>query len=198
MAWEWVGDAATGVVAVAGIAATYWSGKRQQDTALKVARLNIDAQLASEREERHQRRIENAYDKLLVRLSEVRQWALSVYPLMTSTPEEFTMPEMPAPGAGAQHEAAVTAIWSPRVQQLVSQFDAHLRDIIRAGWAITEARRTESTGRESGIDSRREHLELQRLKQALYATDAVVRQQIAAELRGEHDGHAELVPEDGL
>jgi hypothetical protein len=103
------------------------------------------------------------------------------------------MPPMPA-AADAQFEAAVTAVWSTRVQQLVGRFEDVLRDIIKTGLTISDARKTKATGRETSIDTAREYRELQRLKQALFETENIIPQQIAAESPGEHDGHAEVDP----
>jgi hypothetical protein len=65
MAWEWVapvaGSVATVVIGVTGIVTTYRAGNRQQDTALMVGRQQVDAQVAVSREERQQRRLEEAY-----------------------------------------------------------------------------------------------------------------------------------------
>jgi hypothetical protein len=118
MAWEWVAPAGTALVGVAGIAGTYWATRRQADAALTssresnenalaVARRQDEAHLAALREERLQRRLEMAYQELLVRLSQTWQWVLSVYPMMTSGPEQYTMPPISIPGDHHRVEAVV-------------------------------------------------------------------------------------------
>ena len=76
MAWEWVQPVATStgtaIVGVAGIVATLKAGNRQAKVAIDVARQQGDAQVATAREERQQRRLEASYMELLTALSESR------------------------------------------------------------------------------------------------------------------------------
>lgn len=111
MTWDWVG---TLVVGVAGIIATYMAGARQQKTALAVVRQQIDAQVAVAREERQQKRLEEAYLELLSALRLVHYWVFTVYPPMTNKPEGYTMQPLPELPDSAQKEALWTAYWSPR------------------------------------------------------------------------------------
>ena len=62
MTWEWL---ASSVVALAGIAAGVLAAYRQQQTSLAVVREQTDVQVAVAREERQQRRIEEAYLDML-------------------------------------------------------------------------------------------------------------------------------------
>jgi hypothetical protein len=75
-----VGLVVTLLLGLGGIAGTLIAGFRQTDTAIRVAKLSIDGQLAGAREERQQRRLEAAYTELLIRLTVVRNWANAVYP----------------------------------------------------------------------------------------------------------------------
>jgi hypothetical protein len=74
MAWEWVTPVAAGTVTViatvTGIVATYKSGNRQQQTALAVVQQQADSQVSIAREERQQRRLEEAYLGMLAALNE--------------------------------------------------------------------------------------------------------------------------------
>ena len=93
MAWEWVvpvAGAVTGVaVGLAGIIATYKAGNRQQATALAVVRQQADAQVAVAREERQQRRLEEAYLEMLAALTTIYYWVPTVYPMLTDKPENL-------------------------------------------------------------------------------------------------------------
>jgi len=197
MAWEWVAPTASAaaavVVGVAGIVATYKAGNRQQDVALTVARQQGDAQVAVAREERQQRRLETAYLELLVAITKVRYWVFTVYPLLTYTPDQYTMPPLPELPDSDQKEALWTAYWSPRVKQLIEQWDKAVRHLQSAGFGIAAARETEGSGQPSGIDVHTLHLELPDRKQKVIEMDDRIREQVRLELLGQHDGHPEEV-----
>src|SRR5689334_17694068 len=113
MAWEWVAPTASAtaaiVVGVTGIVATYRAGSRQQATALAVTGQQVDAQVAVAREARQQRRLEEAYLELLAVVTTIRYWVFTVYPEITQTPEQYTMPPIPQPPDVARKEALWTS-----------------------------------------------------------------------------------------
>jgi hypothetical protein len=74
MSWDWVAPTGTAVVGLAGITATYLSGKRQVSSARELANDQVTAAATARREERNQRRIEAAYPALLDVLSEGADW----------------------------------------------------------------------------------------------------------------------------
>jgi hypothetical protein len=55
---------------VTGIVATYRAGRRQQVTALEVARMQVESHERMVREERHQQRLEKVYESLLTALND--------------------------------------------------------------------------------------------------------------------------------
>ena len=114
MAWEWVAPTAGAVAAITiglgGIIATYKSGNRQSDTALAVACQQADTQVAVTREERQQRRLEEAYLELLTAITKIHYWVFTVYPVMTRTTEEYTMPSLPELPDPERKEALWTAL----------------------------------------------------------------------------------------
>jgi len=195
MAWEWVtpvaGGATTAIAAVAGIVATYMSGNRQQQTALTVAQQQTDSQVAVAREERQQRRLEEAYLGMLAAVTSIYYWTQTVYPLMTNTPEQFTMPPLPELPDNEEKEALWTAYWSPRVEQLMDKWRTAVRALQHAGLVIGMARSFEESGRESRLNSSDWLAKLPELKQAIFDADKRIRDQVRAELRGQHDGHLE-------
>jgi hypothetical protein len=65
-----IGAASAAVVGVTGIVATYRAGRRQQVTALEVARMQVESHERIVREERHQQRLEKVYDSLLTALND--------------------------------------------------------------------------------------------------------------------------------
>ena len=119
MSWEWVAPVAaasgTAIVGVTGILVTARSGQRQQTTALEVAQQQADAQVAVAREERLQRRLEAAYLELLTAITEFRYWAFTVYPMITSKADDYTMPPLPAlPDANSKRSAMDSLLVAPR------------------------------------------------------------------------------------
>jgi hypothetical protein len=78
MALEWVAPVAalvaTVAVGVTGIVATYKAGARQQHTALAITQQQADSQAAIAREERQQRRLEEAYLGMLAGLTGIYYW----------------------------------------------------------------------------------------------------------------------------
>jgi hypothetical protein len=195
MAWEWVTPVVAGVVTaiatVAGIVATYKSGNRQQQTALAVAQQQADSQVAVAREERQQRRLEEAYLGMLAALTSIYYWTQTVYPLMTNTAEQFTMPPLPELPDSGKKEALWTAYWSPRVEQLMSEWQTAVRALQHAGLVVGMARSVEESGRESRLDSGDWLSKLPDLKQAIFDADKRIRDQVRSELIGQHDGHVE-------
>jgi hypothetical protein len=200
VAWEWVAPVAgavTGVaVGLAGIIATYKAGNRQQATALAVVRQQSDAQVAVAREERQQRRLEEAYLEMLAALTGIHYWLFTVYPMITQTPEQFTMPPLPELTDSARKEALWTAYWSARVEQLMKDWEAAVRKLQGTGIHIAIGLSAEQKGRESGIDVPALLLELEEQKREVIDADKRVREQVRLELLGHHDGHAEVVAAD--
>jgi hypothetical protein len=200
MAWEWVapvaGSAATAIVGVAGIVATYWAGGRQQETALAVARQQANLQVAVAREERQQRRLEEAYLELLSAVAMIHYWVFTVYPIITHKPEDYTMPPVPEMPDYGQKEAMWTAYWSPRVEQLVKEWEAAVRELQNAGIALNIAHSTGKKGQESGIDQPALLKELPDRKNKVFEADKRIREQIRLELLGKNDGHAGQVTAD--
>lgn len=193
MAWEWVQPVATSVATlgagVAGIVATYKAGARQQETALTVARQQAEAQLSTAHEERHQRRLELAYTELLMTLSHVYDWVLKVYPMMTQTAEEYTMPLMPELPDRIKAEAIMTAYWSAEVEQLLDDWREAVIKVRDAGIGIGLARTTEEHGQESGIDQWDLVRDLPRRKESVWLADQRVRKQVRFELLARSDSN---------
>lgn len=199
MAWEWVapvtGSVATVAVGVAGIVATYKAGSRQQETALLVAQQQADAQVAVAREERQQRRLEEAYLEMLAALRLVHYWVFTVYPVITSG-DKFTMPPLPELEDHKRKEALWSAYWSPKVERLMGEWETAVRELQQLGATIGIARSTEASGQQTGIDLTAAFLELPGRKQKVIEADRQVREQVRLELRGESDGHTEKMSND--
>lgn len=189
MAWDWVAPTGGAIVGVVGVIATYKAGNRQQATALASVDKQVEGQLRGQREERRQRRLEMAYGELLTMLSETYQWARSVFPVFTSSPEEYRLPPMPDSAEPARREAIVTLAWSPRVQQLMDPW----RDAISAVYGLGVAIQTEleSDKRGGGFDSGEARKELPKRVHDVWLADQVIREQVWRELNGDHDGSAE-------
>ena len=140
VAFDWANALTTAVPSIVlglgGFVATYKTGNRQQDTALEVTRQQADAQVAVAREERQQKRLEGAYAELLTALTVMTYWVPTVYPPMTSTPEQFTMPPMPELPDSAKKETLWTAYWSPRVKQLMKDWETCVRKVQHSAMLI--------------------------------------------------------------
>jgi hypothetical protein len=191
MASDVLSAVATAVVSALGIGFTYKAGERQTETALRVSREQNEATLAAQREERLQRRLEMAYQELLQHLMRTWDWVRSVYPMFTRTPEEYTMPPLPAEDDPIRAEALFSSMWSPRVQQLVKarvrSLDSVYEIAVRLGMLKQYPEIREP-------DEEIPELRLRAAKEAVWKADSAIREQIWRELRGGHDGTAE--PED--
>jgi hypothetical protein len=112
---------------------------------------------------------------------------------MTNTVEQFTMPPLPELQDNERKEALWTAYWSPRVEQLMSEWQAAVRELQHAGLVIGMARSFEESGRESRLNSSDWLSKLPEMKQAIFDVDKRIRNQVRSELLGQHDGHTETV-----
>jgi hypothetical protein len=191
MASDWVAPVSTSAVGIVGIIFTYRNGRRQQETALAVAQQQADAQVAVAREERQQRRLETAYMELLQVLSHTYEWVKAVYPMLTATREEYTMPPMPELPGGLKADALITAYWSPRIQQLMTEWDEAVVEVFNLGAALGIALRSEHRGDESGRDSTEYAEKLPAAREAVWKAGERIREQVRLELLGQHDGQAE-------
>ena len=195
----------TGVVGVAGIAGTIVAARITGKTQMAVVRQQESAQVAIAREERQQRRFEDAYTEMLAAVTRIRYWVYTVYPPLTRTAEEFTMPPVPELPDAAKSEALWTVYWSPRVEQLMGEWEQSVRKLQVTGMVIGMGRAADASAqanlhiaasRESRIDVAAKLIELEGLKQAVLDADKRVREQVRAELLGRDDGHAIEVSPD--
>jgi hypothetical protein len=106
------------------------------------------------------------------------------------------MPPRPALPDPAKKEALWTAYWSPRVEQLMEDWQAAVRCLESAGFGMAAVQETKETGQPSGIDVHALLLEIPERKQRVLDADKRIREQIRLELLGQHDGHAEEVAAD--
>ncbi|XRQ07371.1 hypothetical protein ACN3XK_64520 [Actinomadura welshii] len=193
MAWEWVSPVATStgtlVVGIAGIVATYKAGNRQQETALSVAKQQAEAQASAAREERQQRRLEEAYTDLLITLSHVDDWLHRVYPLITENKEQYTMPSMPEIPNRIEREAVLTAYWSPQIQRLHTDWRQAVAELRHTGMDIEYIQKQEELGRESGLNKAEILKSLPKQKEAVREADQAIRSQVRLELMGQSDGN---------
>jgi hypothetical protein len=102
------------------------------------------------------------------------------------------MPPIPELPDAAKSEALWTVYWSPRVEQLMEEWQQSIRKIQLAGMVIGMGRATEAKGQQSQIDVAAKLMELEVLKQAVLEADRRVREQVRAELLGRHDGQASM------
>jgi hypothetical protein len=167
-------------------------GQPPAGTALAVARQSTNAQVGIAREERQQRRLEAAYQELLVFLSHRYAWVLTVYPLW-SAEGGYTMPPMPELPDKAKSEALLTAYWSPRVQQLMGPWQAALSAVHDAGMVISMEKAAEDRGQESSLagQAAEARKNLDGFRSDVWDADVRIREQVRLELLGHHDGSAE-------
>jgi hypothetical protein len=121
VAVEWAGPVATGVVGLGGIAATYFSGRRQISSIRQVALDQAAASLAAQREERHQRRIETAYPVLLDVLAEGAEWIWRTDAFMTGDTTDDRPPDQPERVKNLAQHGSLTSVWSPEVARLTRE-----------------------------------------------------------------------------
>jgi hypothetical protein len=190
MSWSWI---AAPIVGVVGVVTTYLAGWRQQKTTLTIATGQLEATAQAAREDRRQRRIEAAYTDMLTAMRRVYYWVFTVYPPMTQTEEEYTMPPIPELADPAASEALWSTYWSPRVEQLMDDWELAVRKLQLAGWTVGLARRPGPRGPGS-IDEVKVVSELPDRKQGVVDAYKAVRAQVNLELRGDSDGAAVDVP----
>lgn len=122
MAWEWVAPTSTAALGLAGIAATYWSGRGQTETARAVAERQAQATLHLQREERQQRRIEAAYPVLLDAVAEASVWIWRVDRFVLGEFDHGRPPQMPPAAERLEMQGSLSAVWSPRVAAMVREW----------------------------------------------------------------------------
>lgn len=139
MPWEWVAPVATAtsgaIVGVAGIIATFKSGRRQTQTALDVAHRQMETALRVAREERNQRRLDEAYPPLLDVLVEGEQWLAAVRDFAWGPwvgEPQLEPPEPPESVVGLRTHSKISSVWSPQVAALVRVWG---RGVDRVDWA---------------------------------------------------------------
>ena len=135
MAWEWVAPVGTSVVGIAGIAAAYFSGRRQTRTEREVAADQAAATLRAMREERQQRRIEAAYPMLLDVVAEGSAWLWRVDTFALGGTDDLRPPAQPEAVASLVQRGSLTSVWSPHVAQLAREWT------VAVGSAWSAARR---------------------------------------------------------
>jgi hypothetical protein len=111
MAWDWVGTVVTGVVALAGIYSTSRAGRRQSDTTLQLAR-----------EERTQRRLENAYTQLQRTVDLFSVWAEATLPMIHGA--DYDPFPAPPDDVTSKDASALQVYWSKSVRALVADWTA--------------------------------------------------------------------------
>jgi hypothetical protein len=170
----WVPSAVTGVVALAGILATWRTGQQARTHDVRLAR-----------EERRQDRLANAYVELLTMAERVGQWASMVRPFIDTTPPQ-PVPPLPDLMEQARAEALIQAYGSPAVQELAASWRDAVRAIIRADrtLGIAAGAREAKEPIDSGDTWRKLDMEL---RPAERASRMNLAGQVNAELRGESD-----------
>jgi hypothetical protein len=132
MAWEWWGPTCTAAVGVVGIVAATYQGSRQSRTTVQVAKQQVDGQVQIAQEERRQRRIETAYEKLQAVLIELDDYTEAV---IGETMEGNPPDDADAPDAFTHRLAGggtLALYWSPRVRQLVDHAQHEIRELNKA------------------------------------------------------------------
>jgi N-dimethylarginine dimethylaminohydrolase len=124
-------------------------------------------------------------------LTSIYYWIPTIFPMMTQTPEQFTMPPLPQMEDSHRKEALWTAYWSPRVEQLMKQWQHTVWQLQKQGMRIDVARAMENRGQRPSTDSATLILDLPGFKDEVFQADKLVREQVRLELLGKHDGHAE-------
>lgn len=181
MAWEWVAPVATSVVALGGIASAYFSNRENQKANRTMSEMQISADFEKLTEERRQRRLEEAYIHLVTTLAERTPWVDKVYPMLTNTPEEYTMPPLEEPEDFIKREAYITAYWSPDVQDLVQEWNKCLREVRNAGFDIQSFK---EDGKDSGISGVEARKRLDEAKGKVRDADRKIRERVRDELMG--------------
>lgn len=147
MAWEWVGPTVvTGVVALAGMALTWRSGQKSQETAERLHKQQLDHELRKVAEERTQNRLGDTYVELLTMAEEVGQWASTVRPIMDTNPPQ-PVPPLPDLRQQARVGALVGAFGSDRIRDLMDEWMTVVKKMISTHELIDVEASDRQTGR---------------------------------------------------
>jgi hypothetical protein len=147
MAWEWVAPVGTATVGLAGIAATYLSGRRQVSAARDVAHDQAEAALRSQREERQQRRIEGAYTVLLEVVGEGLAWLDLAYGVDVdfSSKEKGKLPKLPERISNIHLNGSLNAVCSPAIRDMTLRWRGIMVSVRETGNLLIELRNGSST-----------------------------------------------------
>jgi hypothetical protein len=120
-------DWATLPAAGIGLVSTTYLGIRQSRTTIQVAEQQINAQVQVAQEERRQRRIEAAYEKLQAVVIELDDYlqAVTSETMKGVDPRDADLREVLTPRLSGQR--ALALYWSPRVRQLVGKAQDEMR-----------------------------------------------------------------------
>src|SRR4051794_38175271 len=156
----------TGLVGIAGIAATYFGGRQQANVTLRIAR-----------EERLQRRLEGSYIALQRAIDRYAGWAASVVPIIAAIGQDEYPP--PPTGDDIATASAMQAYWSPDVRAAVERWTAKRNELAQQ---VSIARVLDNERTPDWLNARnRAHS----LKQELREAENDVLAQMTRDLHGE-------------
>jgi hypothetical protein len=141
--WEWVSPTAGGLVGLAGVAATYFTGRGSSKQALQVARDNAAHVERMALHSRSQDRLTEAYLTMLELVAEQARWAGRSR--RVGTPDEPAPEIGPIPGEQRQHRvwALLAAYGSEVVRTRFEEFEDAVRVIHFADDVIADTEQPE-------------------------------------------------------
>ncbi|MFV8233070.1 hypothetical protein [Mycolicibacterium fortuitum] len=145
MAWEWVAPVATASAGIAGILATWLTGKQAREDAKQISRDTLEHQRLLAKEERQQKRLESAYVKLLEMAEQTGLWATKVFPVTDTDPPQ-PVPPLPSLELQAHIRALINAFGSEAVASSMMNW----LTVVRIMVSITDEIGLESVDFESG------------------------------------------------
>ena len=192
--WAWASYAGTVVLGLAGMTITYVTGRRQASNARQIAKDQADVALRTQREERHQRRIEVAYPEMLNVLAEGEEWLDRVGVFLKALVPEPTdvgpvdkMPPRPEALRLGRTRGEIAAVWSPMVEHLFHIWVSNLT----SAWQTSQSHYPPSGTWETDDRGTQVYLPtpFEQHRREAYMAALQVREQVWKELRSEHSGH---------
>jgi len=173
MAWEWIAPAATGAAAIAGIGATYFTGREARKHAEQVAQQAAANAAQMAYEARKQERFNQAYRPLLKITGDFARWTAEIRPIFDTGERQTASP--PDPKDQDEMWRLVAMYGSEPVRNKYADFRAAMIEVIHADADLSIADETMRNFGEPGIDraaiSKKLHNELkptvQRIRQEL-------------------------------
>jgi hypothetical protein len=181
MAIEWLGTIAAGVVGLAGIRATYLTGKQGRQHTEQMALRAYEQQRKLAEDARRQERLGDAYVRLLVMVEHTGAWAQAVKPVVDTDPPAPD-PALPSADTQIQAAAAVNAFASDGVRDALKAWRDVVMQVIKKVQLINLEESLRGQEEFRGVDFGRPRLQLEALRPKEAEARSLLTDRVASDL----------------